>query len=162
MAKSKGSSGSSSTASAYPPVSFRFKVTVASTSGSSSEAYFKEVKGIGATMAVEEIREGGMIDTVYNMPGLVSYDNLVLTRGLAPKSSDIISWCIDTMSGKDNRIVKKQVVVALLNADQTSFMEWTFADAFPVKWSISDFNAMESDIAIETIEFKFSKMSITK
>jgi phage tail-like protein len=39
-------------------------------------------------------------------------------------------------------------------------MTWNFYGAIPVKWSVSSFNAMESKIAIETIEFKYNRMTV--
>lgn len=146
-----------------PPVSFYFKLSVANSSGvSSTDAYFQEVSGIGAEISVEEFREGGSYDTVYSLPGNISFPNLVCKRGLAPWGSDLINWCFDTFSASGNKVVLKNFVVKLLNRDaqSTSYMTWNFYDAFPVKWSVSEFNAMESRIAIETLEFKYSRMKV--
>ncbi len=146
-----------------PPVSFYFKLTVADSSGiSASDVYFQEVGGIGGEIAVEEFREGGSNDTVYSLPGNVSFPNLVCKRGLAPWGSSLINWCFDTFSATGNKVVLKNIVVKLLNRDSssTSYMTWNLYDAFPVKWSVSEFNAMESRVAIETLEFKYSRLEL--
>jgi len=146
-----------------PPVSFLFKVSIANALGiGSADAYFQEVRGIGAEVDVEEVREGGNNDAVFYLPKGVKYEPLVCSRGLAPFGSDLLTWCFETMSPTLGVIIQKNIIVKLLNRDASgsAFMTWNFYDAIPVKWSVSSFNAMESKIAIETIEFRYSRMTV--
>lgn len=146
-----------------PPVSYLFKVSIANALGiGSSDAYFQEVRGIGASIDVEEVREGGNPDAVFYLPKSVSYEPLVCSRGLAPFGSDLLKWCFDTMSQDYGMVMQQNIIVKLLNRDASgsAFMTWNFYGAIPVKWSVSSFNAMESKIAIETIEFKYNRMTV--
>ncbi len=146
-----------------PPVSYLFKVSIANALGiGSADAYFQEVTGIGASIDVQEIREGGNVDSLFYLPKSIQYENLVCSRGLAPYGSDLLTWCMATMSPDFGVIIKRNIIVKLLNRDASgsAFMTWNFYDAIPVKWSVSGFNAMESKIAIETVEFKYTRMTI--
>lgn len=143
-----------------PPPSFNFRVTFDSiTSLLSQDAYFQEVTGIGANISYEEVREGGSNDWVYYLPQEITYQNLVLKRGLASFTSDLILWCFTTLGSAGSMVLPRNIVVSLLKPDgMSSYMNWFFFNAYPVNWSVSDFNAKESELAIETIEIKYSKM----
>ena len=43
----------------------------------------------------------------------------------------------------------------LTQGDPLAF--WSFEQAWPVKWSVSDFNAQDSTIAIETLELTYTR-----
>ena len=50
----------------------------------------------------------------------------------------------------------RDVLLHLLNANGEALATWTFQDAYPVKWSLSDLKAQESVLAIETLELAYS------
>lgn len=140
----------------YPPVAFYFKVTF---EGESGESSFKEVSGISMEMDTEEITEGGN-SYKHRVPTSVKFSNLVLKRGLVPKDSAIVQWCSDTLeSGLSTGITTKSITVSLLDEDANPLSTWNFLNAWPVKWSISDFNAMNNEIAIETLELSYSSFT---
>ncbi len=143
-----------------PPISYNFSVSFANANGkTSTDTYFSEVSGIGAEITYDEVREGGQHDTIYYLPGNIVYSNLVFKRGLATFGSEILQWCFDTLSSKNNIVEPKNIVVSLLDADQKSYMTWNFFEAFPVKWQVGEFNAQVSGIAIEIIEVRYNKMT---
>jgi phage tail-like protein len=41
-------------------------------------------------------------------------------------------------------------------------MQWTFNNAYPVKYAVSDLNSQESNIAIESIELAYTYFEISK
>jgi phage tail-like protein len=43
-----------------------------------------------------------------------------------------------------------------LNEKGQLTISWAFINAYPVKWSVSELNAMENSIAMETLEFAYS------
>ena len=140
----------------YPPVSFYFELSFSGVTAK-SEAAFKEVSGITMEMGIEEIAEGGVNGYKHRVPTTAKFSNLVLKRGLVPKGSDVATWCTNTLSGGlEEAIETKTIVVKLLDETGAPLKSWSFANAWPVKWAIADFNSMNNDIAIETLEFSYS------
>ena len=77
---------------------------------------------------------------------------LSLKRGML-RGSKMISWFRDAV---ESYIFKpKNINVILLNGDHVPLEAWTFIQAYPIKWSISNFNAQSNEIVIETIDFNF-------
>jgi phage tail-like protein len=124
-----------------------------------SDTFFQEVSGISAEIEYDELKPLGSNDEIYYIPKSVSFPNLVLKRGLAPLSSEILNWCLKNVNSMETSVEVKNVVVTLMSSNFIPYMSWTFYNAIPVKWAVSDFNAEKSELAIETIELKYSRMS---
>jgi phage tail-like protein len=140
----------------YPPVAFYFRLSFDG-DASNADASFKEVSGITMEMGTEEITEGGNNNYKHRVPTSVKFSNLVLKRGLVPKDSAVIQWCIDTLSGGlSSAIVTKTILVSLLDENANPLNSWSFANAWPVKWSASDLNSMNNELVIESLEFSYS------
>ena len=85
-----------------------------------------------------------------------NYDNLVLTRGLAP-SSAITRWMQDAT---ENFIfTPAQLTIILLGPKLLPVHVWQVDNAYPMRWSVDSFNAEESKIVIETMELKYQSFS---
>jgi phage tail-like protein len=147
-----------------PPVSYNFAVGFGSVNATPLEdTYFSEISGITAELDVEEKREGGQNDWVYHLPKGSKGSRITLKRGLASINSVLISWCFDTIHFDKTQVVPKQMVISLLDKNPNEpRMTWAFYNVLPVKWSMADFNAKESNVAIESIELVFSSMEIMK
>lgn len=145
---------------AYPPVSYYFEVTVGTLTG--VDCLFSEVSGIEMEMELgSELKEGGNNSYVHHLPGRTKYADLVLKRGLVPKSSALFSWCQKTIAGNYNeKIVPKTVTVKLLGDDGQTLVSWNFKNAYPKKLAVSNLNAKasgESAIMIESITLAYSE-----
>lgn len=144
----------------YPPVSFYFQLSFSGISGN-IDASFKEASGISVEMGIDEIAEGGINGYKHRVPTTAKFPNLVLKRGLVAKNSAVIKWCSDTLNGGlEETIETKNIVVHLLNEEGSPLKSWSFVNAWPVKWSVSDFNSMNNEIAIETLEFAYSYFKV--
>jgi len=140
----------------YPPVSFYFSVSISGETGP-NEASFKEVSGIAMEKHTEEIDGGGLNDFGHPVPSTAKYSNLVLKRGLLAKDSPLAQWCITTLEGGLNNAIRtNNIVVSLLNENAEPIRTWRFANAWPVKWDVADFNSMNDELIIETMEFAYS------
>ena len=71
------------------------------------------------------------------------------------KDSPLVQWC-NTILIVGNAIETKNIVVSLLNENGQPIKAWSFADAWPVKWEVSDFNLKGNELAIETLEFSYT------
>lgn len=152
----------SSDESYYPPVGFYFKVDLVESAGSppSSKSTvdnsFQEVGGLSVEYDSESVSEGGENRFAHKLPTKTKYQNLVLKRGLVLSSSKFSVWCLDTMSSNLGKaIAPKNIFVSLLNEKGTPAMTWQFFNAWPIKMQVSDLQAMENKIALETLEFSF-------
>lgn len=133
------------------PVAFHFKVEI---DGASSEQdiRFQEVTGISAEVTTEELREGGLNSHVHRLPNGAKTGNLVLKRGFLD-GSEVTTWCREAI--ESFRFDPREVTVQLLDQDHDPLLTWSFAGAFPVKWSISDLKAQDNALVIESLELAY-------
>ncbi|PHR95278.1 MAG: glycerol acyltransferase [Leeuwenhoekiella sp.] len=135
----------------YPPVGFHFKVEFGVTQNSEFE--FQSVSGLSVDIETEEFAEGGENRFKHKLPVRTKFPNLVLKRGLVT-DSDLIAWCRDAI--EDFQFKPTGVMVKLLNEEHQPLKTWNVVHAYPVKWSVSDFNAEENSLVIETIELAYN------
>jgi phage tail-like protein len=120
------------------------------------DAAFQEVSGISKQMETEDVVSGGQNLYSYRLPGRVKYENLVLRRGVAISGAVFSLWCATTLDGYFSLpIIPAHVLVTLYNYQHVPTMAWTFVDAYPVKWSMSDLKSQENTLLIETIELTY-------
>lgn len=139
-----------------PPVSFFFSLQIDDLG--SIDSGFQEVSGLNAKMETETIKEGGENQFAHKVPGRVTFEDLVLKRGLVVNGSPLADWFQETIGrGLSKKIEPKNVTLQLLDAaTHDPLMAWNFVNAFPVSWSVSDFNAKESAISIETLTLTYN------
>jgi phage tail-like protein len=112
---------------------------------------FTGCSGLAVEFEVLEYAEGGNNDMLHHLPGRVRYSNLVLSRGLTDEKA-LMDWFWKTHSQAE----KKEVTVTLEQAGAPATRAWTFADAYPVRWSGPDLEANSMDVAGETLEIAHS------
>ena len=114
---------------------------------------FKEVSGINKETGIEEVASGGE----NRLPTTSSYKNLTLKRAIAPTGSKLISWCESRLNaGLAVEIQTKNVSISLLNNEGKVFKKWTFYNAYPTKYDVSDFKSQEHEILVETLELAYT------
>jgi phage tail-like protein len=136
----------------YPPVAFHFRVDIDGLTTGDKDASFQEVSGLNATVGEFTYNEGGENRFVHRLPDRITYDKLVLKRGMLVGSA-LIAWFRDAV--ESFRFDPKDLVVTLLNENHEPLEAWNFVKAYPVKWSISNFNAQGNEVVVETIELAF-------
>jgi len=145
----------------YPPASFYFQLQFANISAGQDNA-FQEAAGLSVEWEMEEYREGGQNQYRHQLPTVARHGNLVLRRGFVSASSPLAAWCSAALAADFSTPIQPQgVLLSLLNADGTPLAAWSLLDAWPVKWSMSEFKAQESALAIETLEFAYSTFQRT-
>jgi phage tail-like protein len=138
----------------YPPVGFHFKVEIDGISkGEDDDVRFQEVSGLSVELTTEDLKEGGENRFTHKLPVKASHNNLILKRGLL-KNSKLIDWCNDAI--ENFNFAPHDMLVTLLNENHEPLLSWSIINAWPVKWSISDFNATNSAIVVETIELNYN------
>lgn len=142
-----------------PPLGFHFAVKMAKVSEGLNDNSFQEVSGLSATVQTETIQAGGVNNFVYKVPKGVEYSNLVLKRGLVTLSSELQTWCEDTIKNDDSlfQYEYKNITLMLLNHYHEPIKSWKLTNAYPVKYEISGFDAMSSKIMVENIELCYQR-----
>lgn len=139
----------------YPPIGFHFSVVFelpALPSNDAPDSRFQSVSGLSVDLQTETYKEGGENRFEHTLPVRTSYPNLVLKRGMLVNST-VIAWCMDTFNNLNVRPIN--LVVTLLNEAHQPLMGWNIVNAYPVKWSVSEFNAQQNNLVIETMELRY-------
>ena len=145
-------------ASYYPPVSFHFAVEFVGLSDK-ADTRFTEVGGLAVEMGSEEVPEGGENRFVQKYPTRAKYPELVLKRGLL-KSSSVWDWVRQCLV--DYQIEPKSLDIKLLNEEHEPLMTWHVIGAWPTKWSVSDLNANNNAIAVESLQLAYQYFTVDK
>ncbi|HET7833894.1 MAG TPA: phage tail protein [Gallionella sp.] len=143
----------------YPPVGFHFKVEVLGLPPNDFDVRFTEVSGLSVEMVTEEVAEGGENRFIQKYPTRAKYPELALKRGLL-RNSEVWNWtrrCIE-----DYRIEPKNVDIKLLNEAHEPLMTWHVVGAYPTKWSISDLNASNNAVVIESLQLFYQYFTVDK
>ena len=135
----------------YPPVGFHFAVRFG-ISGDDQDTRFQSVSGLNVEYETETINEGGENRFVHELPVRTKYSDLVLKRGMLI-DSEVVKWCIDAFENRSFAPTDLQVM--LLNEAHEPLRTWNIVGAWPKRWSVSDFNAEENSLVIETLELSY-------
>jgi len=126
-------------------VGFVFSVSI----GPRLVAGFNEVSGLAIESEVETLREGGVNDFEHQLPGPTKYaSRLVLKRGLGDPQ-DLWQWYLQILNGQ---IARQQLTIFLNGTRGLPGLQWTFADACPVRWTGPEMRAGTSAVAFESID----------
>lgn len=142
----------------YPPPSFHFLVQFIDFQFA-PEVMFQSVSGLEVNLETEPYKEGGENRFVHTLPVRSNYSNLTLKRGLFVHSQ-IINWCMDTFN--DMEVKPVNLIVSLLNDMHLPLMTWNVVHAYPISWSVSDLDAEQNKLAIESIELKYQYFNLLK
>ncbi|WP_310425610.1 phage tail protein [Chamaesiphon sp. VAR_48_metabat_135_sub] len=142
----------------YPPVGFHFKVEVQNVQNA-DDVRFSEVSGLSVEMGTEEVAEGGQNRFIQKYPTRTKYPELVLKRGLLV-NSEILTWIRQCL--EDYQIQPKDIFIKLLNEEHQPLLTWNITKAYPTKWSVSDFNASNNAVVIESLQFFYQSFTLVK
>lgn len=140
----------------YPPVGFHFKVEFVGI-GNDNDIRFQSVSGLTIEYDTESFKEGGENRFEHKLPLRTKYADLSLKRGMLTDSK-VIEWCLKAFVNREFKPV--QVNVLLLNEKHEPIKRWEIIDAWPKKWSVSDLNAQENGIVVETLDLAYKYFNI--
>jgi phage tail-like protein len=153
-------------ADSYPYTKMNFAVSISNQAG---EAAFSEISGLDATVDVIEFRQGNSGSLApTKIPGLVKQGNLTMKFGIT-SSANFRQWVFDCINHQRAGSIRTDIIIELLDirtqaltaltASATSGnMAWVLKNAWVTKYTGTDLNALQSEIAIETIEVAYEYM----
>jgi phage tail-like protein len=122
-----------------------------------SVAAFCAVSGLASETAVIEYRNGSdKLNTVRKLPGLTTYSNIVLKRGIT-QDNQLWQWRKAIEQGTPDR---RSGAIVLLDDERNPVRRWRFSDGWITKFDGPDLNAKGNDVAIETIEIAHEGLTI--
>lgn len=140
----------------YPPVGFHFKVEFVGI-GNDNDIRFQAVSGLTIEYDTESFKEGGENRFEHKLPVRSKYADLSLKRGMLTDSK-VIEWCLKAFVDREFR--PAQVNVLLLNEKHEAIKRWEVIDAWPKKWSVSDLNAQENGVVVETLDMAYKYFNV--
>lgn len=135
----------------YPPWGFYYRVEF-SISQNKNDVRFQTVSGLSVEYDMEEFKEGGENRFVHKLPVRTKYADMVLKRGMLT-DSDVIRWCLKAFRNRE--FEPADVTVILMNEKGEPLRTWKVSHAIPKKWLVSDLNANENAVVIETLELTY-------
>jgi phage tail-like protein len=126
----------------YRNYSFRVQIEGVTSAG------FTEVSGLSAEAEVIEYREGADVRSTRKLPGLITYTNVTLKRGITA-SRELFHWWMTVVNGT---VQRRNVVIVLLDEDRQEVLRWQLREAWIAKIEFGDLQAEGNEVAIESIE----------
>jgi phage tail-like protein len=120
---------------------------------------FQKVRGLSASVQTTTIQEGGQNLYTQKVPTGVTYENLVLERGMVVGSPLNIEFNVAMSMFK---FAASNVLVTLFNESKIPMAAWMFIKAYPVRWATSDLDATAKGLVIDTMELAYSRMQILR
>lgn len=126
---------------AYPYKKYNYKIIV----DLKEVADFSEISARDVTMDPIEYREG---TPSIKQPGLVKYGNITLRLGRVIET-DLMKWLQSTTDGTCER---KTIIIQFCNDLQNVVAEWKVINAYPIKYTQTDFDTTSHVMTIESVE----------
>ena len=116
---------------------------------------FRECNGLSMEFEVFEWAEGGNNEFIHHLPGRMRYPYLQFSAGMTDAAA-LQEWFWKTREQAE----LKEITVELATQDGRTKRSWTFADAFPVRWSGPGITADSHAMAIEALDIAHSGLKM--
>jgi phage tail-like protein len=116
---------------------------------------FAECTGMTIEREVLEYAEGGLNTFIHKLPGHTKYPNLVLKRGITDQDA-LQKWFWDSQTVAQLKDITVKLVAPTGEVRRT----WSFAQAFPVKWTGPKLSAGSDAAATEELEVAHQGLTV--
>ena len=130
-----------------PPAGFHFLV-VFELPQFPTDIRFQEVSGLSVSAEFEALAEGGENRFIHQLPVKLNYGDITLKRG-TPLGSGVSWWARKAL--EDFEFSPVNLLISLLNDQHLPIYNWYVVNAIPKRLEVTGLNAMQSEIAIETL-----------
>jgi phage tail-like protein len=138
----------------WPLPKFYFSVLI----DGDDSANFSEVNGLETETRMIEYRHGNNpIFYPIKMPGLGRVGNVTMRKGIFVNDNKFWDWYSQI---KMNTILRKTVVINLLDETGAPKMTWTLNNAWPTKITGTDLKSEGNEVAIESLEIAFETLVV--
>ena len=140
---------------ANPPVSHAKYFEVKIPALTLGLGFFTQLTGLSAQVDVLEYPEGGNNAFVHRLPTRIKQGNITLKRGVTNEKA-LITW----FNASVVKVQPTDLSIAVYGYNHEVVQNWSFRNAYPVKWSGSDLNAGGSEFITQTLEIAHSGMKV--
>jgi phage tail-like protein len=139
----------------WPLPKFYFSVQV----GIGSTANFQDVTGLGSETKEIEYRHGNSPASYpIKVPGSGGVGNVTLRKGVFAGDAKFWNWYNEI---KMNTIVRRTVVINLLDETGTPKMAWTLNNDWPTKITGTDLKSEGNEVAVESLEIAYETLVVS-
>jgi phage tail-like protein len=107
---------------------------------------FMSVDGLASRTEVRTVREGGVNDTEYKLPGQITYSDLVLKAGITALDPMWL-WYKATLDGA---VKRKNGSIYILDDQGIPCVWWDFFNAWPTEWQGPSLDASQNLVACQS------------
>ncbi|MEM0999651.1 MAG: phage tail protein [Bacteroidota bacterium] len=138
-----------------PPLSHKFGVFffVGGAVPSIADLRFQKISGLGYTLEMETVVEGGNPLYEHRLPKQVRYDNVTLERGFTGTLG--ISTTFDLMRARF-KFYTSTCIITLFGESGLPRAGWKLNKVFPVKWTLSDLDGNSSQVLVNSLELAYA------
>ena len=138
----------------WPHPKFFFSVEI----GGVGKMSFQEVSGLDTEAELIEYRAGSnKVRSQIKMPGMIKPGNVTMKKGVFVNDNKFWDWFKQI---KLNVIERQTLTISLLDEAGSPTRVWKLANAWPTKITGTDLKAEGNEVAIETIEFAYERLTI--
>jgi phage tail-like protein len=120
-----------------------------------TEGHFTECTGLGVKVDVIRYREAGENQIVRAIPGPVRYSDVTLRYGLTA-SRELWEWMLTSVQG---RVERRNISILMMDsAGAQEVMRWNLNNAWPSEWRGAPLNAMNDEVAIESLTLVYEAL----
>lgn len=138
-----------------PVLGLHFKVSFTGGNDFNEEVDFQEVTGLGISLDVETLEEGGNTFFTYNLPKKTKNEKITLKRAISEteKAKKILKWAEDALYNFEFEPLEIKVI--LLNDKGDPIKGWSYSYVIPTKIDYAGLNATSQALVIETLELSY-------
>jgi phage tail-like protein len=119
------------------------------------QGHFTEISGFEIDVHPIRYREAGAAQVVHVIPGPVSYGEVTLRYGLTD-SQELWRWMKSAANGHPQR---RNVSIVLLDAaGELPVVTWSLINAWPRRWRGQQLDALNREVAIESLTIVFETL----
>jgi phage tail-like protein len=116
---------------------------------------FSEVSGLELRVEVETYKEGGVNGYVHQLPGHMTWPNIVLRRGVT-NSDALFAWAQksagDQFTANNNKLTRNSGAITAIGSDLSRLRAWELQGVFAVRWIGPKFATSANDTLVEELE----------
>ena len=136
--------------------SFRFSVDF-QLPGGVVPVHFSELSGLSVNVETDTIKEGGQNEYIQKLPTYPQYSNLVLKKAMDVDMA-LVRWILKAITAFDFSPVT--MTISMLSENREPLVSWMVSGAYPLKWEVSNLQADQNSLAIETLEMAYQQFNI--
>ena len=120
-------------------------------------ASFSECAGLGITLQVQSITEGGVNDQQRLLLDAPQFSNVTLRRGVTNNLS-FWSWLQKILENKTQQ--RRNVSILLFNQAGETMQCWTLIGAVPIGWKADSLQARAESVALEELTLAYEGLKL--